>query len=153
MADFASLLAAFGPHASLFLVAFFAASVLPFPSEPAIIAATRFIDPLSVLLISSIASTLAACTNYYIGLKGIHSAIAAREPEKEKQAELWFSKWGKPIMFFAPTVPMIGDALTIAAGALKMDFKLFLLLTLSGRLAKNAILILAGDAALKYLGI
>jgi len=60
-----------------------------------------------------------------------------RNSKEEIKAEHWFTKWGSAIIFFAPWIPFLGDALTVVAGALKMDFKKFLLFNLAGRLVRQ----------------
>lgn len=146
MIDFAALIEALrhsiGLEPAVFFVSIIASTIIPLSSEAAILIALKLqADPLALLILSSAGSTIGVTINYFIGLKGIRGFLAQREPKKEKQARIWFKKWGAPVMFLAPTIPFIGDPLTVVAGTLKMDYKLFLLYNVAGRLAKNAVLI------------
>lgn len=130
----------------LFANAFLAASILPFPSEPSILLAATFFNPWSVFLIAVVGGVLGAITNYYIGLKGLHGFIARRNPGKERKAQRMFSRYGALVLLAAPWIPFIGDPMIIAVGALKMEFRKFLLLITVSRILKTAALVFLSTA-------
>ena len=101
-------------------------SIIPIPAWPAIAGATFFFHPVLVFVFAFAGSMLGMITNYYIGLKGIHGFLVKRSPEAEKKAQKWFHKYGPLALLFLTWIPIIGDPLTIAAGALKMPFQKFL---------------------------
>jgi membrane protein YqaA with SNARE-associated domain len=110
----------------VFVAAALSDSIIPIPAWPAIGLAAGFLNPVLVFIFAFTGSLLGMITNYFIGLKGIHNFIARRNPKAEKKAQKWFHKYGVYALLFLTWIPIIGDPLTIAAGALEMPFKKFL---------------------------
>ncbi len=137
----------------LFAIAFLSASLLPFPSEPVIILATKYFDPLVIILVVTIASTLAAFINYYVGFKGLRHFLVKRDKQSENKAEKWFKKWGAPVLIASPWIPFIGDLFPVAAGTLKMDWKKFLAYIIIARVVKTAAVILIAMQVFSALGV
>jgi len=135
----------------LFLLNLGSASLLPFPSEPAIVFSLKFFSPVVVFVVSLLGSICGGVSNYYIGLKGIHSFIAKRNPKREKKAEKWFNKWGPAILLIAPWVPFVGDPLLIVAGTLKVRLKKFLIFSTIGKTLKTFAVVVLGEMLLGYL--
>lgn len=76
------------------------------------------------------------------------------------KANNWFTKYGNKAVFFGRFIPIVRSLVSIPAGMAKMSFKKFILLTLTGTLIWNTILvylgILAGknwNVVVKYFGI
>ncbi len=136
----------------LFLVCFFSASLLPFPSEPIIIIAAKFFDPVSILVVVLVSSTLAAYINYWVGFQGLHPFIMKREEKEEHKAEKWIRKWGAPILIASPWIPFIGDLFPVAAGTLKMPAREFLLWIILARIIKTLGVIAFALGLFKLLG-
>ena len=135
----------------LFVNTFLAASIVPFPSEPSIILATKFFNPESVLLVALIGGFLGNLTNYFIGLKGLHKFLVKREPDKEKKAQKIFGKYGYFAILIAPWVPFLGDPINIVAGALRMDFKKFLFVSFVARIVKTSAVVYFSAALFSFL--
>ena len=150
MIDLVSVISAQGSALGLFLVAFLAASIVPFPSDPAAIFALKYMDPVSVFFIVVIGGTLGSVFNYYIGLKGIHSWIAKRSPKDEKKAEKLIDNYGEIGLMLVPWIPFLGDPMTIVAGALKMKFRKFLFWIIISRSAKTLALIWFGEQLIAF---
>ncbi len=140
--------------AGLFLSAFWAATLLPGGSEAALLAlrATTGIAPLALLIAASAGNVLGAVANYVLG-RLLATRLArrgdrGRVPEStgsqlssppmpapgatERQEEIgagrsWLARLG-PAALLLSWVPVIGDPITLAAGALRIPFPLFLLL-------------------------
>lgn len=135
----------------LFVVVFLAASILPLPSEPAIVAATSAMPLETVFIVAVIGGILGALTNYFIGSKGLRGLWfhqIKRDTKDEKRARQLFEKYGYYAVFVAPWIPFIGDPILIVAGALKPDLKKFLIAVTAGRFIKTLALIYIGKSIL-----
>ncbi len=88
----------------------------------------------AVVLVASTGNFLGACTSYYIGLKGrgyIEKYLRIG-PEEIKKAEIYFSKYGSYVLLFT-WVPIIGDALTVAGGLLRLRLLIFSIFVFTGK--------------------
>ncbi|MFH1258003.1 MAG: VTT domain-containing protein [Candidatus Micrarchaeota archaeon] len=132
-------------HINLFIATILSASIVPLPSEPAILLSLKVMGPIDVFIIAVIGAMIGSISNYYIGFKGIHNWLAKRDPKSEKRAENLINKYGFSVLLFAPWVPFVGDPLLIVAGALRMDFYRFFVWALVARMIKVA--------AFLYLGV
>lgn len=153
-ADYENLVEKLG-DVGLFIVSFLSASIFVFfPSEPVILLSVKLLNPLSAFIFAFLGSLSGAIVNYYIGNKGVRHLVfflIKRNKEKEKKAEDFFKKYGSSAVVIAPFIPFIGDALTVIAGALKMDFKKFLFYSIIGRAAKIGFLIYLGNLFMSSL--
>jgi len=138
----------------LLIVCFLSSSILPIPSEPLIILSAKLQSTslINVFVFALIGSVCGATLNYLIGIKGIYWIIK-RKVKDEKKLEAWFNKYGVFVLLAVPWIPFIGDLLTIVAGALKMDFKKFLLWIVIGKAFKISVVIYAAMTGMKFLGI
>lgn len=136
----------------LALVAFFSASLLPFPSEPVIVLAAKSFDPLSIIIVVTVASTLAASINYFVGLKGVRTFLVKRDEKGELRAEKWFHKWGPLALVASPWIPFIGDLFPVVAGTLALDWKKFLGYIIVARVLKTVGVILFALELFRVLG-
>ena len=117
--------------AGLFLVAFGAATVLPFQSE-VLFAAMQLRETAPLWLLVAVASagnTLGAVVNWVMGLFVEHWKGSRWFPVSERQmarAQGWFQRWGvwTLLLSWAP----YGDAFTVVAGIMRTPFWLFLAL-------------------------
>lgn len=145
-----SLLSELGLLGLLFTT-FLSASIVPFPSEPAVVLAATIFNPVLVFIITFIGYVLGGVTNYYIGFKGLHNFFVRRSPKQEKKAQKLFNKWGTAVLLVSPWIPFIGDPLLIVAGVLNMNFKKFLLVSSIAKAIKIIVLILLGEALIPVL--
>lgn len=127
---------------TLFFTAFFAATILPFSSEVALITAlTLEMNPLLALISASLGNTLAIVTNYFIGL-----LIRKRSYKKLRSSKVgnltlrWFKKYAN-LTLPLTILPIIGDPLTIIAGVYKINFFTFFFITASLRVIRYAIIV------------
>ncbi len=140
------LLLSYG-YPGLFIASFLASTILPFGSEGIVVLliSQRF-NLLTVVLVASVGNFFGACTSYYIGLKGRglverYLRIDAKDIEK---AEKYFTKYGSFVLLFT-WVPLVGDAITVAGGLLKLKFWLFSVLVFAGKFVRYmAVAYLAG---------
>ena len=119
--------------AGLFAASFVAATVFPLPSEAALYAYLKA-NPDSVGLavaVATIGNTLGGMTSYLIG-----RLIPQRK--LDLKAVEWLRRYGPPLTALA-LLPVVGDALCVAAGWLRMNWGAALAFMAAGRLARYAI--------------
>jgi membrane protein YqaA with SNARE-associated domain len=124
-------------YASLFGAAFLSATILPGSSEVVLVmlALERKLDPGMLLLVATTGNTLGSGVGWILGRW--FAGLADRRwfpasPEKMARAARWFRRYGIWALALA-WVPIIGDALTIVAGVLRVNFAVFLLLVGVGK--------------------
>ncbi|MBI2134724.1 DedA family protein [Candidatus Woesearchaeota archaeon] len=124
---------------------FLSFSVLPLPSDAAILLAANYFDPYTLLFASLIGSSLGSIVNYYIGLKGIRVFFIKKPSRKQKKAEAIFDRWGGLSLLLLSWLPFIGDPLIVIAGTLRMKFWKFLFYSTLGKLWYFIVLIWFGS--------
>jgi membrane protein YqaA with SNARE-associated domain len=136
-------------YGGLFLSAFLAATVLPISSEAVLagLLATRTGDPLALFLVATVGNTLGSVVNWLLG-RGI-ARFRERpwfpvSPRRYDAASRQFARYGVWSLLFA-WLPVVGDALTLVAGALRVRLLPFVVLVAIGKAARYA-MILAGFA-------
>jgi len=114
--------------AGLFLASFAAATLVPLPSEAALFAYLKAFPERTVLAVAvaSIGNTLGGMTSYALG--------RFLPPKNLKHLER-VRRHGAPTLLFA-WLPIVGDALCVAAGWLRMNWILALGFMAAGRLAR-----------------
>lgn len=130
-------------YVGLFLSSFLAATILPLSSEIVLsYLLLNQLNPIMLVSTATIGNVLGSFTNYAIGLWGsiylIKKILNISEEEFERAKER-FHKFGIFSLFFA-WVPVIGDPLTVVAGALRINIFLFLILVTAGKLARYIII-------------
>jgi membrane protein YqaA with SNARE-associated domain len=131
-------------YAGLFAVAFVAATILPAQSEAAlvglIVADAR---PVALLVAAaSLGNTLGAVVNWALG-RGVERFSDRRWfPVGRSQLDRatgWYHRWGRWSLLFS-WAPIVGDALTVAAGVLREPFWSFLLLVAIAKTGRYLVL-------------
>jgi membrane protein YqaA with SNARE-associated domain len=126
----------------LFAASFLAATILPLSSEVVL----SFLllhehDPVALVSVATVGNVLGAVVNYAIGFWGslfvVRKILRISEQEAAK-AEARFQKYGVASLFFA-WVPIIGDPLTVVAGALRISIPVFLVLVTAGKLIRYVV--------------
>ena len=133
-------------YAGLFIASFLASTILPFGSETIVsYLVSQDFDFFTVVFVASVGNFLGACTSYYIGLKGRNYLKYLRiSPDEIEKAEKFFSKYGSYVLLFT-WVPLIGDAITVTGGLLKLEFTKFAILVFVGKFLRYlAVAYLAG---------
>jgi membrane protein YqaA with SNARE-associated domain len=150
LSSFEGVLSSYG-YPGLFLASLLASTILPFGSEGLVVLlVSQKFNVLSVVLVASVGNFFGACTSYYIGLKGRNLVkkylkIATDDIEK---AERYFSKYGSFVLLFT-WVPLIGDAITVAGGLLRLKFWIFSVFVFTGKFLRYlAVAYLAGAVLL-----
>lgn len=127
-------------YGGLFFSAFLAATLVPGSSEALL---TGFIlagrgEPWLLLTIATIGNVLGSLANWICGR--FFAAFRDRSwfPVSQRrydQATGWFRRYGLWSLLFA-WVPIVGDPLTVAAGALRVRLLPFLVLVTMGKLGR-----------------
>jgi len=107
-------------------------------------------DPFLLFLLTTIGSTLGAVVIFFAAFE-ITRMIVKREGKTMKKAVGWVKKYGSIAVFVGAFTPLPFDPIVIAAGALKMNFKIFLFATVLGRAIRFAFLIYVGQAVIGWL--
>jgi membrane protein YqaA with SNARE-associated domain len=111
--------------ASLFVSSFLAATLLPGGSEAVLFGVLRLHPQLfwPAIAIATLGNTLGGLTSYLIGrilpAAGPDSGEGARHA-RARRAMAWVRRYGSPALLFA-WAPVIGDALCVAAGWLRVN--------------------------------
>ena len=130
---FSTLLTPEGGLAGVFVSAFLAATVLPFSSEAVLFAYLRLHPEQSVaaIALATLANTAGGMTSYAIG-----RFLPAKVQQKlEPRALGWLRRYGAPATLLA-WLPVVGDALCVAAGWLRIAWLPALAFMAAGRLAR-----------------
>ena len=123
----------------LFIAAFLAATILPLSSE--IVLSTLLLSglpPVSLVIIATIGNVLGSLVNYALGYWASVEVVKRWLKISEEEfvrAERRFVKYGLFSLLFA-WVPIIGDPLTVIAGALRIRLLWFVLLVTTGKLIR-----------------
>lgn len=131
----------------LFGVSFLAATALPAQSELVLagLAAAGGTDRWLLVAVATLGNTLGAVVNWGLGrgIERLRRLPGLGVPERAYgRAEAWFRRFGVWTLLFA-WAPVVGDALTVVAGALRTPFAVFLPLVAAGKAARYVALVLA----------
>jgi membrane protein YqaA with SNARE-associated domain len=127
-------------HASLFAIAFLAATLLPVQSE-AVLAGLLSLSAESwwtLLGVATLGNTLGAVVNWALG-RGIERYQNKRwfpvKPTQLEKAKTHYRRWGRWCLFFS-WVPVVGDAFTVLAGVLRERLWVFVVIVGVGKLSR-----------------
>ena len=134
-------------YGGLFLTAFLAATIFPAQSELLLAGmhATGNYDHVALLLVATVGNVLGSVVNWAFGRYLMHFQDRRWFPIKPamvERATRWYQRFGVWSLLLA-WMPVIGDPLTLVAGILRVDLRLFLLLVTAGKAARYAALVMA----------
>lgn len=133
-------------YLSLFFTALLAATILPFYSEVLFLGLLAMgYDPMFTWLSATLGNSLGAVINWLLGRYLLHFENRRWfpfKPDSLERAQRWFQRFGVWSLLFS-WLPVGGDALTLIAGIMRVRFDLFFTLTLIGKGARYAALIIA----------
>lgn len=127
-------------------ISFLAATIFPAQSE-ATMAGLQIAGypPFWLILVASVGNTLGAAVNWFLG-KGIETYRDRRwfpvSPNRLDKASFWYQRWGKWSLLMS-WMPVVGDALTVAAGVLRQPFGSFILIVAVAKTGRYIVLSLA----------
>ncbi len=114
-------------------------SFIPIPTEVTISALLLGgVNPIDVFLVLTIGSIIGGYIAYYIGLNGRLLKKLHRTSQKyEKKSMSVMTKYGwTTIIFFSPWIPILGDVISIVAGAKKFDILKYTIAMTTGKTVK-----------------
>ena len=131
-------------YITLFFISFTASTILPVSSE-----ATLYYylhngsNWLYLLLVAGIGNTLGSILNYFIGEKGVDYLLNSGKLSYKsyQRSKNLFAKWGGWSLLLS-WVPIIGDPITLLAGALKYPFIKFLIIVTIAKFGRYIAIIL-----------
>lgn len=134
-------------YAGLFAASFLAATIFPFQSELVLVGLLLGGDfPWPALLaVATVGNVLGSVVNWGLGRFLLHFRDRRWfpvKPESYARMERWFARWGVWSLLFA-WLPVVGDPLTVVAGALRVNLALFVVLVTLGKLGRYAVLVAA----------
>lgn len=139
------------PYLALFAISFLAATLVPAQSELVLagMLLSRDYDTLLLLGIATAGNTLGSCMNWLLG-RFIESFRNRRwfpvSQATLTRAEAWYRKWGIWSLLLS-WAPVIGDALTLVAGVLRVRPIPFVLLVLIAKGGRYAVIAYSVGAA------
>jgi membrane protein YqaA with SNARE-associated domain len=129
--------------AFLFVSAVAASTILPMSSEVVLgtLALAGATDVWLLLAVATAGNTLGAVVNWGIGRYASTWRTRLLEEAKFEQACRWFNRWGIWCLLLS-WLPVVGDPLTLVAGALRTAFVPFVLLVALGKAARYLFVLL-----------
>ena len=128
--------------------AFLAATIVPFSSEVTLVAAIAAGGALHWLIAAaSLGNTLGAIVNWGLGRYVEHFRGRRWFPADARQlerAQTWFHRYGTWSLLFA-WVPVVGEPLTVIAGAMRVRIVPFVVLVAAGKTLRYIVLALTVD--------
>lgn len=119
---------------SLFVTAFLAATILPFSSEVAFVAAiSNDMQINRALIYASSGNILAIVLNYFLGFWLYDKTKNKLKSSKIGRKSLVYGHKYGFLALFLSWLPIIGDPLTLVAGILRINFLTFILIAGSTR--------------------
>jgi membrane protein YqaA with SNARE-associated domain len=127
-------------YAALFLSAFLSATLLPGSSEAALIALLAAGDTSAAVLVTvaTAGNVLGSTVNWMLGRFFAHFRGRRWFPVSQwsyERAEFWYRRYGVWSLLLA-WLPIVGDPLTLVAGALRTDIRWFIVLVTAGKAAR-----------------
>lgn len=127
---------------------------LPVPIDlVTIYAVEKGFNPILIILVASIGTTLAGCVDYLIGRVGSIFFIKRIKKETFDKTYRWLERWGFLAVFFTSFIPSPFEVVAITVGLLKMNFHKFFLATLLGKLLKYSLFVYLGTFILTLIGL
>lgn len=134
-------------YGALFLFSLTAATILPFPSESALVGLLLAdYSPLLLLVVASTGNVLGSVVNWFLGRAidryGSHHRWFPEGSRPVERARAWYHRYGRWSLLLS-WVPVIGDPLTIVAGVLRERLDVFLLFVTIAKVGRYAVVIAA----------
>ena len=127
-------------YAALFASAFTSATVLPGSSEAMLLGllATGHGSPPALIAVATAGNVLGSVVNWWLGrlLAGLRGHRWLPVDERSyRRATAWYERYGAWSLLLS-WLPVVGDPLTVVAGALRVGLPRFLLLVILGKGAR-----------------
>ena len=128
----------------IFFVTILAGTIVPLGSPAIVAAAAMFgVNPIALILVSSIGFTIGMTINYALAYKLGRPFVAKRMPPNQLQdIERVWNKWGITLYIFFGLIPVLPvELLSFICGLLKTRLTTFLLLSFIPRLIVFALIV------------
>ena len=137
---------------ALFLLSFLASTVIPLGSEWLVVTLIlKSYQPEYVVAVAAMGNYLGACTTYFVGLWGagfLIKKVMRIDVAALARAQLFYRRYGSWSLLFS-WLPVVGDPLCLAGGALRINFILFSLLVFAGKLVRYAVIAAVTASAMR----
>lgn len=139
----------------LFLLSFFAATILPIGSEWLLI--TMILQGFSIencVATASLGNYLGACTTYYLGRVGADYLVrkfVRISAEQLDKAKLLYKRYGSWSLLLS-WLPVVGDPLCLLAGIFRIHFLRFSLFTFTGKFFRYGCVALLTWKGMNFIG-
>jgi membrane protein YqaA with SNARE-associated domain len=130
-------------YGGLFLFSLAAATVLPFPSETALVSLLLAdYSPFLLLAVASAGNVLGSVINWLLGRAIDRYGTSHRwfTEGRLNRARGWYHRYGRWSLLLS-WVPVVGDPLTIVAGVLRERLAIFLLFVTIAKVGRYAVVI------------
>lgn len=126
----------------LFAFCFLAATIVPVSSETVVVSALALeMSSLPVLLFATVGNCSAVLLNYWIGYKGQEKFLKHHLHKKKiSKAYAITERWGKWALLLS-WLPIIGDPITVLAGAIKINLSLFIIVAFTLRFLRYVFIV------------
>jgi membrane protein YqaA with SNARE-associated domain len=128
-------------YVALFVLSFFAATIIPVGSEWLLVAMLlNHSDPFAAIAVATIGNTLGAGTTWAIGIYGgpfLIRRVLHIDATAEARAVRFYQRYGAWSLLLS-WLPVIGDPLCLVGGILRVGLGRFSLLVFIGKLARYA---------------
>lgn len=127
---------------AIFIVSFISATVLPMATEPVLFSYVKLnIDQFWwAIMVATIGNTAGGMLTYWMGY-GVKKAYSKRNPTYTSKYFFWLQRLGAPILLLS-WLPIIGDALCVMAGWIKLPWKSVIVYMTLGKLLRFIIMTL-----------
>lgn len=122
----------FAIYASLFLIAFASATILPLQSELVVVSllVAGNLSWETIVLVASLGNILGSIVNWMLGRSLVHFQNKRWFPASRvslARAENWYRRYGRGTLLLS-WAPIVGDPFTVIAGVLREPFWSFVVL-------------------------
>ncbi len=143
-------------YVGVFIGSYLSATVLPFSVAPLTLSLPALgFSPWLVGATAVLGGFLGALTMYVLAYHGGQWVIAQSfikiDEAKLVRSRRWFAKWGTPALFFS-FLPLVGDALVITAGVLRVRVVSFSVWLIAGRTVQYSVMLGLMDTAVRLWG-
>jgi membrane protein YqaA with SNARE-associated domain len=127
--------------ATVFLISFISASLLPMGSEPAVLGLISLNPGLywPVILVATLGNTLGGALDWWMGYGAWRMTDKYRQSKQHMRALAWLEKLGPKACLLA-WLPLVGDPLCAVAGWLKLPFLQCLMYMAVGKFVRYVVL-------------
>lgn len=132
---------------ALAMSAFTSATILPGTSEALLVALAlgEAASLPALFVVATTANVAGSCVNWLLGRqidRFRNRSWFPVTPERLEQAREWYARYGVWSLLLS-WMPVVGDPITVAAGALRTPFFIFLLLVIVAKAARYALVLWA----------